>query len=130
MIYILRKDNDVLKTVLNDIANLHPDKTWKIEVTDKPPTRSTQANALYWKWVHIIAEDRGYTDDELHDTMKLSFLGTETKTDITGKTFEVIKDSRNLNKQEFSEYMNKVHALAMSFEIRLPQPEHYGLEIR
>ena len=128
MIYIIRKDSKVLANLMNDLGNLSTFKTWKIEIKEHNGKRSNNANALYWKWLTIIGDHLGYESDELHDELRLKFLGVEDKETKSGKLFQVLKSTTELNKKQFSVYMNKIHTLGMMYELKLPQPDYYGLE--
>jgi len=90
--------------------------------------RSNQQNALYWKWVSIIADAKGYDVEEFHDACKREFIGAEQGKDMFGNLYIKPKSSSKLKKSEFSEYMNKVQAYAHSEGIILPQPNYFGLE--
>lgn len=101
----------------------------QFEVHIKPIRRSLQANALYWKWVSIIAEVKGFDSDEMHDAFKRHFLGEDEKTNAFGQIVVVAKSSSDLRKHEFSEYMTKVQAYAEAEGIVLPSPDYYGYQV-
>lgn len=90
--------------------------------------RSNQQNALYWKWVSIIAEAKGYDAEEFHDACKREFIGAIQGKDMFGNLYIKPKSSAKLKKSEFSAYMNKVQAYAHSEGINLPQPGYFGLD--
>lgn len=90
--------------------------------------RSNQANALYWKWVTIIAEALGYHPDEMHESFKREFIGVNQGRDYFGNLYLRPASSARLGKSEFSAYMNKVQIFASQMNIKLPQPDYYGME--
>ena len=129
MRYILKPDNqDVFKRIVNDLGNLHPDKTWTITIEEKSINRSTQQNALYWKWLQIMGDHFGYTKDEMHEELAARFLGVVERKTIGGHQIRAPRSTTSLTTKEFSEYMNMIEALALQQQIQLPQPEHYGYE--
>ncbi len=114
----------VRENLLNEIKN----HLLGFQVSIGDIKRSNQANALYWKWVSIIAKEIGYHVDELHESFKREFIGADQGVDLFGNIYLRPKSSANLKKKEFSEYMNKVLIFALSQGIKLPQPDYYGLE--
>ena len=60
----------------NTIANLSGEYYIELKETG---VRSAQQNNYYWKIVNIIAEDLGYTDQEMHSTIKTHFNVESTK---------------------------------------------------
>lgn len=113
----------VRENLIREIANL----PLGFHVSIGELKRSNQANALYWKWVGIIAKEIGYHPDELHESFKREFIGVDQGIDLFGNIYLRPKSSASLKKKEFSEYMNKVAAFAESQNIKLPQPDYYGL---
>ena len=53
--------------------------------------RSSQQNNYYWKIVRIIAEDLGYTEQEMHSTLKNHFDIESTKSLSTKEFAELIE---------------------------------------
>ena len=112
---------------MHDLGNLNPMKEWRVEIKENTKKRSNNANNLYWKWLSIIGDDLGYKPQELHESLKYKFLGTEKRTTIFGQEYEVVKSTTSLNTKEFSDYMERVQALALMYDLKLPQPDYYGL---
>lgn len=61
----------------NAVANLSGEYYLELNETG---VRSAQQNNYYWKIVNMIAEDLGYTDQEMHSTIKTHFDVDSTKT--------------------------------------------------
>ena len=62
--------------------------------------------------ITAIAKHTGHTKEEIHDWVKAKFLrGT---VEIEGKVVEIVKGSSGLNKDEFTEFMDKVERLAIT----------------
>lgn len=127
MKYIIRPTNKVIETVLKDIGNLHPEKEWEVTIKPYKKSRTNNQNALYWKWLTIISEHTGYTQDELHEGMKRNFIGEDIGSDIFGNTYIRAKSTTNLTTKEFTEYMDKVNIFAANEGLVLPSPDYYGL---
>ena len=70
--------------------------------------RSSQQNNYYWNAVRIIAEELGYTDNEMHATIKNHFEIESTKT---------------LSTKEFSRFIERlVRWSAIELNIIIPDP--------
>jgi hypothetical protein len=53
--------------------------------------RSSQQNNYYWKIVNILADDLGYTEQEMHSTLKNHFNVESTKTLSTKEFSKLIE---------------------------------------
>lgn len=67
----------------NTIAKLSGDYYIELKETG---VRSSQQNNYYWKIVNVLADDLGYTEQEMHSTLKNHFNVESTKT-LTTKEF-------------------------------------------
>lgn len=112
----------------NCIAEIRSLPLGKYQVEIKEVKRSTNANALMWKWTTIIADELGYDKNEMHDAFNRQFIGTDQGVDMFSNVFLMPKSSAKLKKSEFSTYMNKINIFAASHNIILPQPDYYGLD--
>lgn len=90
--------------------------------------RGNNQNALYWKWLQIIADETGHDKDELHEAFKRNFIGVDDGIDIFGNLYLRPKSSAKLKKREFHEYMVKVEIYANSLNIVLPSPDYFGYQ--
>lgn len=131
MKYIIKKESDgtVLNNLIVDLGNLNPLQSWVVEVKPYRKKRSLEQNALYWNWLTVLEEqtELGYRKEELHEAFKYRFLGMEKKKTVLGQDYETIRSTTSLNTKEFTEYLDKVLAFAMLYDIQLPSPERYGL---
>ena len=92
------------------------------------PKRSSQANRLYWKWINAISErlqPRGevFSPRAWHEYMKGHFIGTEELKLPNGKITIVTLSSADLDKEEFSDYTEKVIAWATEHDVWLEDEE-------
>ena len=70
--------------------------------------RSSQQNNYYWNIVRILAEELGYTENEMHSTIKNHFEVESTKT---------------LSTKEFSSFIERlVRWSAIELNIVIPDP--------
>ncbi len=71
--------------------------------------RSSQQNNYYWKIVNILADDLGYTEQEMHATIKNHFNVDSTKT---------------LSTKEFSVFIERlIRWSAVELNIVIPDPK-------
>ncbi len=100
-------------------------KDGKFEITFKKPSskRSVEQNKLWWMYVTILADEKGYTKEEMHEICKMKFLKREKVDEQTGETFEYLKSTTKLTKLEFAELINQLQIwAAQSLGIVLPEP--------
>jgi len=97
-----------------------------VELTIGKPAkkRSGQENRYYWGVViKILSEYTGYSDDEMHDALRMMFL-----IDRSGK-LPILRSTASLTVAEFEDYMSKVRAWAsMELSCYVPEPNEvdYG----
>ena len=108
------------------IAKLNLDRPWFIEVKRHIKKRSLSQNALYWKWVGVIANETGNDSDMLHEFFKNKFL-QPVEFQVGGHVFSY-RTTTKLPIDQMSAYMTKVQAFAASeLGILLPIPEEQHL---
>lgn len=121
MIYLL-KNEEIKNNCLEHIKNLSKDIVWDVEIKKHRKDRSQAQSRLMWMWLGIIGNDTGNSPENLHEILKLKFLGTE-KIKSLGYELEIPKSTTKLTTQEFTDYLDKIEGLALSIDIRLPHPE-------
>lgn len=126
--FICRKhDPAVRANTVAFIRTLSPDKDWQVEVKPYKRNRSLEQNALFHKWVQIIASETGNDFDAVKEYLKRRFMAPKVK-EAFGEVIEVW-ETRKANVAEMSDLMNKTEAWAASdLEIVLPRPEDRWLE--
>ena len=116
-------------------------------ITDKDETRSQAQNRLYWQWVHILADKKGWSDDEMHLYLKRKFLALILARDDGEmlETIESLKVAKNslppahyerlarnvadgirssrVNTKQFTEYLNKIEVWAYGQGLTLTTPQ-------
>ena len=121
MDFILRNrtERDVLCEYLQSLPE---DKAYDVSIKLHRAKRSTEANALYWKWIGIIASETGNEREVCHKFFAKKFLGYDTK-EFGNERIAIVKSTANLDTAQFSEYMNQVEAFASTeLGIVLPSP--------
>ena len=64
-----------------------------IVVKPIPKTRSPQQNNYYWMIIKVVANEIGYTHDELHEIVKVKFN---------------INSTKDLEQNEFSDFLDRL----------------------
>ena len=54
-----------------------------IEIREAENVRTNQQNKLWWSWMNIIADELGYSKQEIHDILKYKFLLLDTCEKVT-----------------------------------------------
>jgi hypothetical protein len=123
----------VRRNCLDFIERLNIDETkkkhWIVTVKEGYEDRSEAQNNLYHLWVGVLSEaifeatGVRKTKEEIKAWLQLMFLG-ETEVDMPGRTFHVIRSTRELNVAQMAEYLNHVDAFAaQDLDTPLPRPE-------
>ncbi len=80
-----------------------------IKIDKEKTVRSYNQNRYYWFYLRLIANDCGHTEDELHQLFKRIFLVPEFKV-ILGTEIKIPRTTQKLDKNEFSNYLDKICA--------------------
>lgn len=129
------------------IASLPLDKVHEVIIKPHKKDRSLDQNALYWKWLTVIAADLGETKEDVHERYKGKYLVNIYERD-NPEYAEMVQSIRNIWRQgmkkeatalrnsivsltsttaatvpQMSEYMNAVEQDAIKLGIRLPALE-------
>lgn len=120
-IFILR-DDDRRKNAIRYLESVNISGRL-LEVTIKPyrKNRSNAQNRLMWMWYGTLSDDLGYSTDELHELCKARFLGVEER-QILGESVFMARSTTKITTIEFTDYLNKIEALAIELGITLPRP--------
>lgn len=81
-------------------------KVW-VTFDKRLPQRSQRANSYYWVYLGQIAEETGYTKEEVHEWAKQMFLANRA-VEVFGKSVRVAPSTTALSTGEFMEYINKI----------------------
>ena len=111
-----RHRNHALDTIKAlDIATVY-------EVTIKPykRNRSLEQNSLMWKWYSIIADDLGYTTEEIHEEFMRKLLIPITMQTPSG--IVEVYSTKKLKVKEMTAYLEGIERTATEMGIALPRP--------
>ena len=111
-----RHRNHALDTIKAlDIATVY-------EVTIKPykRNRSLEQNSLMWKWYSIIADDLGYTTEEIHEEFMRKLLIPITMQTPSGLV--EVYSTKKLKVKEMTAYLEGIERTATEMGIALPRP--------
>jgi len=129
------------------IYSLPLDKVHEVIIKPHKKDRSLDQNALYWKWLTVIAADLGETKEDVHERYKGKYLVNIYERD-NPEYAEMVQSIRTIWRQgmkkeatalrnsivsltstatatvpQMSEYMNAVEQDAIKLGIRLPALE-------
>ena len=124
-IYLEKKsENDYSnKQAIVDAILAFP-KGKRLELRIKTLTeRSDRQNKYYWACVTIMANELGYSKEEMHEIIKFKLLKREKVDERTGEIFNYTESTVKLNKEDFGEFMTNLQQWsAQSLGIVLPDP--------
>lgn len=121
MKFVVNRES-VRDNVIKAILALDIKKSMVVEI--KAKKRSLDQNALWHKWIDIMALELGYMPEEMKIVIKRATLGQrEIINFITGEIDTVDYSSAALDKQQFSNLMLKTSVIAAQLNINLPMEE-------
>lgn len=126
-VVFITRDEKVRERCIEHIRNLREANVWDITIRKHRLTRSKQQNSLYWMWLKIIGDHVGSPKEDIHREFAIRLLGPETF-EVDGKQYSGAKSTTKLSIEEFSEYLEKILATAMSLGLTLPTPNYYGMD--
>lgn len=121
------KDNKDKQSLINYLKELGSDYT--VEVKKQKNNRSMMQNNYYWKCiVQVLAEELGYFNDEMHDTLKVKFASEWSSIEVNNKTIglQTVNSTARMNTKAFEIYTENIRIWALSeLNIRLMLPNEY-----
>jgi len=96
---------------------------FEVTICKKSKHRSVSQNRWYWQCVTILANELGYSKDQMHEICKFKFLKHELVDEKTGEVFEYLKSTTELTTTEFSTLIESlIQWSAETFNCVLPYP--------
>lgn len=122
--------NDMQRRYLDQCVAALDGKDARITITRDVRTRTTKQNRYYWGVViDMIAGHTGHTPEEVHEAMKMEFLGRRFMS-FGGKEIEVSKSTRDQDTLEMTNYIERVRAFAAEFlKLNIPDPVTAGFTV-
>jgi hypothetical protein len=112
-----QNDKARLHSVLKHLKGRHA-----VSIKKQRNNRSNNQNRYYWGVVlAYLADETGYTKDEIHQLMQKRFL--KYVKDVLGVTEEFVRSTTSLNTLEMMEYIDQICIFAISeLGVYIPQP--------
>lgn len=88
-----------------------------------PTDRTDAQNKYYWVLVHILAQSFGISDNQMHEFLKSAFLPSQDYFVLIKK--KQLSSTTEQNKDEMTEYIEKVIRFGAEQGIVLPDAEEY-----
>ena len=122
------KDNKDKQSLINYLKELGSD--YIVDVKKQKNNRSMMQNNYYWKCiVQVLAEELGYFNDEMHDTLKVKFASEWQSIEVNNKTIglQTVNSTARMNTKAFEIYAETIRIWALSeLNIRLMLPNEYN----
>ena len=98
-------------------------KDFVVEFKHHKNKRSNQQNRYLWGVVYaLIAEELGYSVDEIHDLLAKKFIPSH-EIEVFGESRIVAKSTAKLSTIEFSNYVESIRAFVAEYGIVIPDPD-------
>ena len=121
------KDNKDKQSLINYLKELG--SNYIVDVKKQKENRSIMQNNYYWKCiVQVLAEELGYFNDEMHDTLKVKFASEWQSVEINEKQIglQTVNSTARMNTKEFEVYADQIRIWALTeLGIRLMLPNEY-----
>lgn len=104
---------------LSEWLKNNPDKYLRIE--PQIGKRTLQQDRFYWFYLGLISRDCGHSPNELHAHFREAHIPSKWIL-VFGKTTEIRKSTADMNKTEFSEYLDRICA---ECNVPIPDSEQY-----
>ncbi len=122
MVEFILRDASIRASAIQHINELNMDVVYSVEVKRYRKNRTLGQNALFHKWLSMIAEETGNDKDDIKEYYREKFIPKTTRT-IAGEVVLVNRSTSSLNTAEMAALMEKIHAHAATFfSIALPFP--------
>ena len=129
---VIQKDKPkeaIFKTLVQDYFLENP-TTQEAVVSIVKSKRSDAQNRLYFAWVDILAKEIGYSKQEMHLVLADKFLKKIEFKTKSGKDISQIPSTRELNVDEFIDYICEIEMLSGEHNIKLPRTDDYKIAMQ
>jgi hypothetical protein len=113
----------VRQSIVERVKSLPDDGSVVVIIKKAEESRSIAQNRLMWRWFGEIAEETGYTKQDVHDIFCSQILGTKVVRRFDGMEVEVINGTRELKVREMADFLTQVEAMATNMGWYLSHPE-------
>lgn len=116
-------DDTTLNEVVLFLQKLDLTKSFKVKITQKREVRTLDQNRLYWLYMNCIADETGYTPNEIHDYLRGLFLPKEARNVFNDIQIN-LTSTTTLDTKQMTDYINRIIVWAVSeLQITLPDPK-------
>ena len=105
---------------LDTIKALNIETVYEVTIKPYKRNRSLEQNSLMWKWYSIIADDLGYTTEEIHEEFMRKLLIPITMQTPSG--IVEVYSTKKLKVKEMTAYLEGIERTATEMGIALPRP--------
>ena len=105
---------------LDTIKALNIETVYEVTIKPYKRNRSLEQNSLMWKWYSIIADDLGYTTEEIHEEFMRKLLIPITMQTPSGLV--EVYSTKKLKVKEMTAYLEGIERTATEMGIALPRP--------
>tara|TARA_B110000211_G_C13734163_1_gene401619 strand:+ start:242 stop:625 length:384 start_codon:yes stop_codon:yes gene_type:complete len=105
---------------LDTIKALNIETVYEVTIKPYKRNRSLEQNSLMWKWYSIIADDLGYTTEEIHEEFMRKLLIPITMQTPSGMV--EVYSTKKLKVKEMTAYLEGIERTATEMGIALPRP--------
>ena len=105
---------------LDTIKALNIETVYEVTIKPYKRNRSLEQNSLMWKWYSIIADDLGYTTEEIHEEFMRKLLIPITMQTPSGMV--EVYSTKKLKVKEMTAYLEGIERTATEMGISLPRP--------
>lgn len=115
---------DLAKNMVASYFNSNQKQKAVLEIYEDKLNRSQRQNKLWWKWMLVIGNFIGHSQNQMSLILQQEFLGEETFTSkTTGEEITQIRSTKSLRVDEMKELLEQVDFWAGDLGIKLPHPE-------
>lgn len=113
---VLKNNNLILNEEIKEYLKSIKDSTLlEIELSIKGKKRTKSQNSKYWKLCGIVADQTGYSSNQIHDLFREKFLGEEELDFGNGLIQKQLKHTPDSTTSEFSDYYTLCEVFSIEF---------------
>ena len=134
MHYIIKKDNDVLRRVIEHLGGLHPEKEWGVEIGPHTGSKSRQQERYFHDLIDIILEfqsgriDKGEKEQLKRDmAWECGFIDSYTPPRDSPRN--IPRKTSGMNVKEYSALIDHAQFVCLDLGLKYPDPRDLGLNI-
>ena len=119
-INFIKKNGEVTNFTasLNSLISTLKNGEYSLSIKKKTKQRTISQNKLLWLWLNCIAQELGYTAQDMHDYFCTKYLSKEVYGAI------IVVGTKDLTTLQFKQFLDNIKVFAATeLGITLPDPE-------